>query len=116
MNPIKTTSHERLRKNPRAILGAPVLVEHSKQDFNESLLIDVSISGAKIKTNMEFGADKTQKSIVVLWSVVPGIHPLKLHGKILWKDKKHNLIGVQWENLSIFSRKIIQRVVYFHRS
>ncbi len=114
----KQTSHEKLRKNPRALMSSPASIVSPSGSRHECLLVDVSVTGAKIKTGTDFfiAQNNSPEFITFLWSVVPGVHPLKLDAKVLWKDKKQNLVGVEWIDISLFSRKVIQRVVYFHRS
>ncbi len=113
----KTTDHEKLRIHPRAILTRPVTLEVSIDKIEQAAMIDVSVTGAKIKISTKSDLHLKPKDILnIYWTVVPGTHQLKLKARLKWIDRKTGSLGVEWTELPLISRKIISRLVYFHRS
>ena len=113
----KLSRNENLRINPRALITRPVALELSPDLLEHAAMVDVSVTGAKLrisKKNMRLF--KERKFVSLYWTVVPGTHELKLKAQIKWLNKKNSSIGIEWVGIPLFSRKIISRLVYFHRS
>jgi hypothetical protein len=106
-----------LRKDPRALLGKPIWVSQSKKAKIQGNLVDVSITGGKIQLNSHAQTKIKQNDIFeVSWVVVAGTLALNLKGEVQWHDIDQSTLGLRWVELPILTRKIIQRVVYFHRA
>jgi len=113
----KPNDHESLRINPRALLTRPVTIQTRDQSIEHAAMVDISVSGAKIKiSSNSLISLKAKDTFAVFWSVVPGTHQLQLQARLKWIDKKTGILGLEWVQLSLIARKIISRLVFFHRS
>jgi hypothetical protein len=122
----KLNRNDNLRIHPRAIISRPVQAKifpqthknfKTEADSDVGAMIDVSVTGAKIKLPGDFlNLIKVNSELKIYWAVVPGTHQMALTAQTQWIDKKRSLIGVEWRDLPLFSKKIIARLVFFHRS
>jgi len=98
---------EKLRKDERAVLGWPAIVNEIPQ-----MLLDLSVGGAQVR--FLHPDDAPRLPFEVRFSLFPQMPALVLQAQLVWKRGRR--VGFRWVGLSKRNHKTLAALIRFHRA